>query len=300
MNSLHTGEAGLMLRVCLTSRTHLNFTIVTPNFNMGNYLGETVESVLANLTPGDEYFIIDGGSTDNSLDVIRSYESRITGWVSERDKGYADALAKGFKRSTAGFQCWINSGDLLLKGALNTARQLLENGSADMIFGDDLYIGEQGTVLQVSNGHVANLLEMMLYGGWTPLQDACYWRGSLYEKVGGINPEVRYAADFDLFLRMSLNGRCHYVPTVFSAFRRHRGQTSKARANDYRIERERIRRKTLNAISPTGWFSGFAIYYFLLARMRARLWYRYRNDSRLVGKSVYDLQCTETKKLLVL
>lgn len=276
----------------------MTFTVVTPNYNMGEYLVETIESVLRNLRSGDEYFVIDGGSTDNSVDVIRSYESRITGWISERDKGYADALAKGFRRSTANFQCWINSGDLLLPGALSRASTLLTESAADLIFGDDLYIDEQSAVVQVSNGNVDDLSNMMLFGGWTPLQDACFWRRSFYEQVGGINPEVRFAADFDLFLRMSLHGRCQFVPTVFSAFRRHQGQTSKARANDYKAEREAIRRRTLNAVAPAGHGAWSVAFYYLLARLRARLWSRYSASGRLIGQSAHGLKCMATKEML--
>lgn len=103
-----------------------NFCVVTPNLNMGRYLPGTIDSVLKNLSPGDQYFIIDGGSSDNSLEVIRSYEDRITGWISEPDKGYADAIKKGFSRANSAFQCWINSGDLLLSGAIDVARDTLE------------------------------------------------------------------------------------------------------------------------------------------------------------------------------
>lgn len=274
----------------------MNFTVVTPNYNMGEYLGETIESVLRNLRPRDEYFIIDGGSTDNSVDVIRSYESRITGWISERDKGYADALAKGFKRSTADFQCWINSGDLLLQGALDSARQLLAESAADMIFGDDLYIDEQGIVIQVSNGHVGNLSDMMLYGGWTPLQDACYWRRDFYEKVGGLNPEQKYAADYDLFLRMSLHGECRYVPKIFSAFRRHGEQKSQSGALAYKREREACQEREVTR-QTKGAFHDLAkkLYYWPATRLRARLCPRRSGHGELIGQAVSGIACKSSK-----
>ena len=274
------------------------FTIITPNFNMGSYLAETIESVLVNLRPGDEYFIIDGGSTDGSVEIIRSYEHRITGWVSETDRSYADALSKGFVRATNDYQCWINCGDLLLAGALDVARAKLDATGADMIFGDDLYIDENGQVLQVSTGHADDLASMMLYGGWTPLQDACYWRSSLYEKVGGIDPSLRYAADYDLFLRMSLKGNCQYVPTIFSAFRRHGGQTSRAFAKNYQEERMSCRQRELNLQSLKGWrMKLINTYYWWKVRWRVRMQGRKHNMQSLVGESVVKLQCQQSESM---
>lgn len=268
------------------------FAVVTPNYNMGKYLAETIESVLANLRPGDEYFIVDGGSTDGSVEIIRQYENRLTGWVSEPDRGYADALAKGFARSTAEYQCWINCGDLLLEGALDAAREWLGASDAEMIFGDDLYIDEEGHVLQVSNGHVHDLAEMMLFGGWTPLQDACYWRRSLYQRIGGIDPVQRYAADYDLFLRMSLNGRCRYVPVLFSAFRQHDGQTSNLHAGRYRAEREQCRQRELSRF-PAGAARRFirGLAYWIWARWRARFQGRNLNLPNLPGRNVRQIRC---------
>lgn len=263
---------------------------------MGNYLGDTIESVLSNLLPGDEYFIIDGGSTDNSLDVIKGYESRITGWISERDKGYADALVKGFRRSTADLQCWINCGDLLLDGALDSARRLLVDTGAGMIFGDDLYIDEQGCVIQVSNGDVANLADMMLYGGWTPLQDACYWRRDFYEKVGGLDPEQRYAADYDLFLRMSLQGDCSYVPMIFSAFRRHGEQKSQSGALAYRREREVCQAREVNRLAKSTLRDlAKKLYYWPAVRLRSRIFSRKSGREELIGRHVSGIACSSSK-----
>ena len=271
-----------------------SFAIVTPNYNMAGYLAQTIESVLSNMRDGDQYFIIDGGSSDGSVDIIRRYASRITGWVSEKDRGYADALAKGFARSRSEYQCWINSGDLLLTGTLDEARRQLASTGADFVFGDDLYIDEDGRVLQVTNGRTDALPDMMLFGGWTPLQDACYWRRSLYEKVGGIDPEQRYAADYDLFLRMSLGGDCRYVPAVFSAFRRHAGQTSHRHAKGYRLEREQCRRRELQRATAGAIRKAvLGACYWWKVRWRARMQARNRKLGNLVGAAVSELRCLE-------
>jgi glycosyltransferase involved in cell wall biosynthesis len=254
------------------------FSVVTPNYNMGRFLSETIDSVIANLQPGDEYFVIDGGSTDDSVSVIRSYEGRLTHWVSEPDKGYADAIAKGFARANGEFQCWINSGDLLLEGALDNAREILEKTGAEFIFGDDLYIDERSRVISFSRGYVRSLKNMMLYGGWTPLQDACFWRRSLYERVGGLNRHLNCAADYDLFLRFSLEGRSEYIPIAFSAFRKHGGQKSTSWASMYERERRECRSRELQRIEKDK-FRAFIMggYYWALVRLRERVVRRFWN-----------------------
>jgi glycosyltransferase involved in cell wall biosynthesis len=270
----------------------MRVSVVTPSFNMKNYLRPTIESVLANLLPGDEYFIVDGGSGDGSTKLIRTYENRLTGWLSEPDRCYADALAKGFARSSGEIMCWINAGDVLLSGALQSARRALESTRADLVFGDDFYIDEGGRVLGFSRGHVRSLRHAMLYGGWTPLQDACFWRRSLYDRVGGIDPNLRYAADYDLFLRMALTGTSVYVSETFSAFRRHPGQKSIANTGQYAAEREQVRKRELTRLpesrlrkaTRTAWHNA-AVRWRVHVRQRG-----WRRDD-LVGRPIDELSC---------
>jgi glycosyltransferase involved in cell wall biosynthesis len=224
----------------------MRISVVTPSFNLAPYLEDSIKSVILNLRPGDEYFVIDGGSTDGSVDIIRRYEGNLTGWISEPDEGYADALAKGFERASGDVLCWINAGDLYLSNAFDAVRKLLTK-DLDMIFGDDFYIDEDNRVLSYSNGWVPDLRMATLYGGWTPLQDACFWRRDLYLKIGGIDRSLRYAADYGLFLRMALAGRTSYVPFAFSAFRRHAGQKSISCSAAYEEERGRVRAREVGA-----------------------------------------------------
>jgi len=269
-----------------------SFAIVTPNFNMGQYLGRTIESVIRNLGPGDQYFVIDGGSTDNSVEVIRSYDKHLTGWVSEPDAGYADALAKGFERSKSEYMCWINSGDLLLDGAIDEARARLTSAGTDMIFGDDFYIDEADKIISCSYGRMNSLRNMMLYGAWTPLQDACFWKRELYGTIGGLDVRLKYAADFDLFLRMSMAGRCEYVPLAFSAFRKHQGQKSIHGRTEYKSERYRCRAVALSK-SNCSWIKMqfLTVYYWIAVRLRARVLHNFYQSKRQAGESIHHLVC---------
>jgi glycosyltransferase involved in cell wall biosynthesis len=272
----------------------MRVSIVTPSYNLAPLLDETLESALRNLRPGDEYFVIDGASTDGSADVIRRYADRVTGWVSEPDRGYADALRKGFARATGDILCWINAGDLLLPGALDAAREALEATRADMIFGDDFYIDEDGKVISFSRGYVRDLRAAMLYGGWTPLQDACFWRRSIYDHVGGIDAGLRYAADYDLFLRIALAGKTSYIPKAFSAFRRHAGQKSIVDAAGYRRERAERRHAQLGGIHASGvgvW--SLCMLHSLGVRWRLHVRQRFWGRSALKGRRAIELVCRE-------
>lgn len=259
---------------------------------MASFLGETIASVRTNLRSSDQHFVIDGGSTDGSVDVISRHQQDLAGWVSEPDRGYADALAKGFARARGDVLCWINCGDLLLAGALDAAQEALEDTGADMIFGDDFYIDEDSRVLFLSRGYSPDLGTAMLYAGWTPLQDACFWRRDLYERVGGIDPTLKYAADYDLFLRMALHGKTAYVPKAFSAFRRHAGQKSIAGASAYRDERERVRRRELakegNSVVAR---SARLAWNALAIRWRVRVMQHVWKRRDLEGRPIGELRC---------
>ena len=260
------------------------FCVVTPNYNMAEHLKETIESVLGNLQSGDEYYIVDGGSTDGSQAIIQDYGDGISGWVSEPDEGYADAIDKGFRMSSTPLMCWINSGDLLLGGSLDLRREAFARSDIDLSFGDDYYIDEQGLVLQHTNGRAGNLKRMMLHGGWTPLQDACSWRRSLYDKAGGIDASFKYAADYDLLLRMSLCGKCRYMPAVLSAFRRHVSQKSIAHAGAYKTERERCRRNQLASRAPL-----LRFVFVWKTRLRGRVPAMDRRRSPVIGRAASGL-----------
>jgi len=271
----------------IQSASDLCFCVVTPNYNMAGYLEETIQSVLCNLVPGDEYYVIDGGSTDGSVDIIRRYADRLSGWISEPDRGYADALSKGFAMSSAPLMCWINSGDLLLSGSLELRREALASKGCDLIFADDFYIDESGCILQHSNGRVKNLSAMMLYGGWTPLQDACSWKRALYEASGGLNVHIPHAADFDMFLRMSHQGTASYLPATLSAFRRHAEQKSVSGAGLYAAERNQLRKRMLEEVgrlAVLGWCR--LAWYAVAVQLRARISLLNQRRSRMIGTKI--------------
>jgi glycosyltransferase involved in cell wall biosynthesis len=270
----------------------LRISVVTINYNMATHLDETIQSVRRNLARGDEYIVVDGGSTDCSVEVIRRHEGTIAHWISEPDEGYADAIAKGFARATGDVLCWINAGDLLLDGTFAKVRELLAAGDTDFIFGDDFYIDEQSRVIRFSRGYVNDLPAAMLYGGWTPLQDACFWTRDIYMRAGGIDRKLRLAADYDLFLRMARAGRARHVPFAFSAFRRHRGQKSVSGAAGYAKEREEVRHREMKTAGDAAMIALAKRQFHLNAgRLRAWISPRVRPRRDLEGRPVKELPC---------
>jgi hypothetical protein len=180
---------------------------------------------------------------------------------------------------------------MYLAGALDAARRLLTD-DLDMIFGDDFYIDENNEVLFYSRGWVPNLRMATLFGGWSPLQDACFWRRGVYDKIGGIDRTLKFAADYDLFLRMASAGRAGYVPVTFSAFRRHAGQKSISGISAYQVERWRVRAREIGACNSGPMLKALhrgvtRVAMSARARLGPMLWRR----PDLVGRSVMSLPC---------
>jgi len=270
----------------------VQISIVTPCFNMARFLGETISSVLANLRHGDEYFIIDGGSTDGSREVIERYAHRLTGWVSEPDRGYADALAKGFQRATGDILCWVNASDLLLPGALDAVRAVMASQPVDMIYGDIFDVDENAKVISRSSGRMRWLKYYMLYGGGAPWQVGCFWRRDAYHAVGGIRPEVRLAADYDFFLRLCVARPVRYVPLAFGAHRHHTGQLSIAQATEYREERLAVRRAVMQQHGQSALIrSALTVVFWPYVRIRARAAMLSSRRDPLRGMPVAGLRC---------
>jgi glycosyltransferase involved in cell wall biosynthesis len=244
-----------------------SFSIVTPNYNMGKYLEKTILSVLDNLEDDDEYIIVDGNSTDTSLEIINKYSSRIK-LICETDDGYADAIHKGFSNAKNEYYCWINSGDILLNGSIKKARELL-NENYDLVYGNDLHIDEDDNIISYSYGKVRNFHKLMLYSGWTPLQDACFWRSDIYWRLGGINKNYKFAADYDFFLRLSEKANIIYSDYFFSGFRKHIGQKSISGKNQYIQERKKSQNTHRSSLTISN-FSYFiySIYFFIQLRYR--------------------------------
>ena len=207
-------------------RSPVRVSIVTPSFNSGVYLEETIRSILLQSYPDLEYIVIDGGSTDGSLEILRKYEKWIACWISEPDRGYADALNKGFARATGDIRAWLPASDLYEPSAVYEADAYLGERRYDMIFGRPRFINEQGHQTRVGPLMSRSLRAVSLYGRNNPCQPTTFWRREIHERTGELNANLRYAADSEWFLRLSILGRCRGVPEIVCALRTHAGQLS--------------------------------------------------------------------------
>jgi glycosyltransferase involved in cell wall biosynthesis/2-polyprenyl-3-methyl-5-hydroxy-6-metoxy-1,4-benzoquinol methylase len=218
-------------------------SIVTPSYNQGKFIERTVRSVLLQRYPDLEYIVMDGGSTDDTLDRLASYMELFSYFVSEPDKGQADAIANGFARSSGEIMAYLNSDDLLAPDALHfVARFFRDNPNIDWIYSHRCAVDDEDRVVWywIVPPHLNFLMRRWDY---IP-QETCFWRRSLFEKTGNIDRSYRFAMDYDLFVRFMNRGHGRRVNRFLGAFRDH--STSKTKQLLETVgaqEMQRVRRK---------------------------------------------------------
>lgn len=204
-------------------------TVVTPSLNQGQYIEETIRSVLLQGYPNLEYLIIDGGSIDDTLTVIRRYEPWITKWVSEADEGQADAINKGFALSTGELLCWLNSDDLFYPGHLQRmATAFADHPGVDFIFSDIDVGPAPDSVTSTLRGRLMPFADMVRTLEVPIPQQCSMWRRRAWESLGGLDPRWQVVLDREYFLRLVEHCRTLYIPGSGGFFRQHERAKSSA------------------------------------------------------------------------
>lgn len=199
-------------------------TVVTPSFNQGQFIEETILSVINQNYPNLEYIIIDGGSTDETLSIIKKYEKVINYWVSEKDDGQTHAIMKGFDKATGEILCWLNSDDLFEKDALHKIASFFnKNPNAEVVYGNSSWITKNGDFIKYKKEVNFNKFIWIFDYNYIP-QPSVFWRKSLYLKTGGLDKSYHCAMDAYLWMKFMTVTKIYHIEDYLSKMRYYKEQ----------------------------------------------------------------------------
>lgn len=230
--------------------TQPRISLVTCSYQQGRYLDATIRSVLGQNYPNLDYIVVDGGSTDGSVDIIRRYASELSYWISEPDHGQTEALVKGFARADGDICGWLCSDDILLPNALTTVANFFnDNPHIDVVYGDCLWIDADGVPIRPKREmHFSRFVFMYDYD-YLP-QPSTFWRRSLYDAVGGLDPYFHMAMDSDLWERFSSRSNIAHIPEYLSCMRMYPEQkTSMASLKPRRVHEDGLVRSRASPLA---------------------------------------------------
>jgi len=226
----------------------LKFDIVTPSLNQVTYLREAIESVLSQGSPDVEvsYYIMDGGSTDGSVDLIRSYETKLAFWRSDKDEGQSAAIREGLEMGDGEIVAWINSDDFYPPGVFKRVAEYFSvHPEVDVIYGDCLMVNEQSKPVGLGT-HIPVTWQDLYETPYLINQESTFVRRRVYEKVGGVDPSFWGAMDYDLWLRIFYEAEPHYIPQILGTHRflpEQKSSTSERYIKELKRAREKFAKK---------------------------------------------------------
>lgn len=230
----------------------MNISIVTPSYNQGLFLPETIESVLNQNLDQIEYIVLDGGSYDNSVEIIQKYEAHLTYWCSHPDKGQAAAIHEGFLCSSGDILAWLNSDDMFTSNSLSyVLRTFTQNPKIRFLYGGCEMIDGMGH-------HIKYLREPCFSLGWQIFvrncipQSSAFWRRDLYFEVGGLDISLRHAMDYDLFFRFCAKTRPYVTRRILSRQRWYAETKTLSDPLTRDNELEIVRRRYYDELPATG------------------------------------------------
>jgi glycosyltransferase involved in cell wall biosynthesis len=257
-------------------------TVVTPSFNQGRFIRDTIESVLTQSYPRIEYLVVDGGSTDETVAILRSYGDRIA-WVSEPDRGQTDAINKGWRRARGTMLAYLNSDDLYLPGAVERAVACLQaHPEAGAVYGEGYHVDEAGRVIErypTEPFDPARLSQTCFI-----CQPTVFLRRDLVERLGYLDASLRYCMDYDLWIRLARVSRFAYLPEYLASTRLHAEAKTLDQRGPFHAEILRTVHRHFGLV-PTQWVYGYA-HAVLHGRRRDTRWADVGFVVRLIGLSL--------------
>ncbi|BAY07240.1 glycosyltransferase family 2 protein [Calothrix sp. NIES-2098] len=227
-------------------------TIITPSYNQGQFIEETIRSVLLQGYPKLEYIIIDGGSTDNTVEIIKRYEPWISYWVSESDRGQAHAINKGIAQATGEILAYLNSDDYYLPGTLfKVAEHFCKFPQTDLLHGMCRYVNQQGEKIGEQFGNIQTPEEILdLWDVWWKkrqfVQPEVFWTRRITDKVGLFKEELNYVMDYEYWCRILLTqGNIGRIDSELSCFR----FTNEQKSN----HKIKVAEELLKVVAPLIW-----------------------------------------------
>jgi glycosyltransferase involved in cell wall biosynthesis len=246
-------------------------TIVTPSYNQGRFIEATIQSVLAQDYALIEYMIVDGGSKDETVEIIKKYEKHLSWWVSEKDQGQTDAINKGFRRASGDILAWINSDDLYYPHTVSEAVAVLQaNPDVGMVYADANLIDSAGDYAGKFAARQTDYRRLMRGSVHIP-QATTFYRADVMRSVGFFDIFFFFAFDYEMWVRYSKVSRLLYVPRLWADFRMH--DEGKSVANDDRCYPDMLE---VHRREGGGWLSMLRLRYFIRRMFYSRLPWRVR------------------------
>ncbi len=246
-------------------------SIIMPSFNQGHFLATAIESVLAQTYANIEFILVDGGSKDESLEIIKKYQQHFAWWASEKDKGHADALNKGFSHATGEILAWLNSDDVYFPHAVEDAVGLLrQHPAVGMVYGDADLIDNSGAKIGQFAARQTDYRRMLRGSVHIP-QATTFFRRDVWQQVGPLDLSLFFSFDYDLWVKIARVSQVLYVPERWAQFRIH--GDGKTIVNDDRCYPDMLR---VLQREGGGWLSWLRLRYYARKLLYSWLPWKFR------------------------